>query len=132
VDTLQQALQEIQTEGVLMPEIRDQLIALYPDWHWAEVSTSSGWDQILLDLCASIAPHVAELKAAGHDFAVQQVKEKFAGLRFYTSHTSEAINIAIRAAELRAARTCEECGEPGVLRTHRSWMYTSCDQHIRS
>jgi hypothetical protein len=115
-----------------MSEIRDQLIALYPDWHWAEVSTGPGWNQILLDLCAEIAPHVAQLKAAGHDFAVQQVKEKFAGLRFYTSHTSDAIEAAIRLAEDKASVTCEDCGQPGTLRTNRNWMYTACDKHVRS
>lgn len=36
---------------------------------------------------------------------------------------------AIREAEERSAHVCEECGQPGELRTERRWIRTLCDTH---
>jgi hypothetical protein len=33
----------------------------------------------------------------------------------------------IGEAEAKAAKTCEFCGEPGVIRNDRSWIQTLCD-----
>ena len=48
---------------------------------------------------------------------VAQVKEKFGGLRFYYDPCFDEAGVvfaaAVDAAELLAARTCEDCGEDG-------------------
>lgn len=68
------------------------------------------------------------------DYEVYQVKEKFGGLRYYTSfpvNNEEArarFNELIRNAERIAAVTCEECGEPGTLQGD-SYVRTLCDEH---
>ncbi len=55
-----------------------------------------------------------------------QVKEKFATLRFYMDHCTEEMNEAINEASRESARTCEECGAPGTLRSG-GWLVTLCD-----
>lgn len=57
-----------------------------------------------------------------------QVKEKFGTLRFYMSSSNDKIEKLIDEAERKSAITCEECGEPGVLRGG-GWLKTLCDKH---
>lgn len=123
-----------------MPSERDaEMMADCPDLFgpppWDERRTAmawgfmigEGWRLILLDLLDELRPIVADegLK----DFRVQQVKEKFGGLRVYLNAPSERISAAIGRAEERAARTCEACGRPGRLRTDRPHVQTLCDAH---
>lgn len=64
---------------------------------------------------------------------LQQIKEKFGGLRIYSyiEGSDESI-IAIEAAEniaIEAAwKTCEACGQPGELRGG-GWLRTLCEAH---
>ncbi len=87
---------------------------------------------------------ISDLRALGWDGSVQQVKEKYGGLRFYYSHTREEfvedqsaphgqrwvivgqtpteaevkrMDRLVRNAEKASFRTCARCGAPGVLRT---------------
>lgn len=55
-----------------------------------------------------------------------QIKEKFAELRFYMTLGTEEIYNIIREAERKSATTCENCGEPGEIRT-KGWWFTLCD-----
>tara|TARA_R110000850_G_scaffold205106_5_gene331294 strand:- start:578 stop:1213 length:636 start_codon:yes stop_codon:yes gene_type:complete len=54
-----------------------------------------------------------------------QVKEKFAGLRFYMTTQSDEITVLIEEAEALSLKTCEECGEPGE-KTNTGWLRTLC------
>jgi hypothetical protein len=91
-----------------------------------------GWRQLLWDLCVELEPHVETLnreiadREPRMDFVVLQVKEKFGGLRFYTSFTSEVIDDCIRRAQERALNTCMDCGQPARLRTQGRW-HVACD-----
>lgn len=58
-----------------------------------------------------------------------QVKEKFGGLRFYINSASDEIHDRITQAETLSYEVCEECGEPGKLRTDIGWYLTLCDNH---
>ena len=64
---------------------------------------------------ASIIDHLYDHK--NPDVPVDQVKEKFGGLRFYTYGHSETYRALICLAEAKSYETCEECGEPGELGT---------------
>jgi hypothetical protein len=59
---------------------------------------------------------------------VQQIKEKFGGLRFYYQGGDDHISGMVSMAEVWAGRTCETCGNKGK---HRSggWIRTLCDVH---
>lgn len=54
-----------------------------------------------------------------------QVKEKFGTLRFYMTHQTEEMSDIIRTAEMKSAKTCEECGKPGKLKGH-GWYSLRC------
>lgn len=76
-------------------------------------------------------------------FRVEQVKEKFGGLRFYVNRypncgmpnsipTEEFFNSnkifqIIDKAERLSFTICEDCGKDGKLREDRSWIRTLCD-----
>lgn len=57
---------------------------------------------------------------------VQQVKEKFGGLRFYTSAAPEAYRDMIREAEQESYKTCYWCGNPAKTITENYFMQTVC------
>lgn len=95
---------------------------------WRTVSVGEGWYPIVLELDKS-------LRLVAPDYKVLQVKEKFGGLRYYTTFPAgdymelkDRVNPLMRAAESKAGRTCEECGQPGRLRDDRRWLRTLCDE----
>jgi hypothetical protein len=90
-----------------------------PAWYDA---VGAGWLPILEEL------HL-QLLAVDPRYGVAQVKEKFGGLRVYLATPEpDAASLAIDAAEERALRTCENCGQPGAPR-EGSWIKTLCDEH---
>lgn len=62
---------------------------------------------------------------------VTQIKEKFGTLRFYYHGGDEYIRGLEAMAESMTARTCEDCGSPGVARStkKRRWVKVLCDKH---
>jgi hypothetical protein len=59
---------------------------------------------------------------------IQQIKEKFGGLRFYYDGGDERIYGMETMAESWAIRTCETCGNVGEQRGG-GWIRTLCDVH---
>lgn len=65
---------------------------------------------------------------------VQQVKEKFGGLRFYYGildadpETYAAVDAVIRRAEDESCQTCEVCGNPGEI-IGPGWLKALCPEH---
>lgn len=104
-----------------------------------------GWFQILDSLCGNIQSYIdwrneqrnhllesnlhnIEIRPEVPQVVAVQVKEKFAGLRFYYEGGDEYISGMVRMAESWASVTCEECGVPGEMRPG-GWMKTLCDTH---
>jgi len=57
---------------------------------------------------------------------VEQIKEKFGGLRFYTKgYGSKEIRNIICEAENKSYTICESCGRPGKL-NKKDWWVTVC------
>ena len=59
---------------------------------------------------------------------IHQVKEKYGGLRIYTSCIHEEFDKFILELETESYKICEKCGEPGKLRGG-GWYVTACDAH---
>jgi hypothetical protein len=81
-----------------------------------------GWFDIIYNLCKEIYPMRPQ---------IQQIKEKFGGLRFYASFPSDYSKQAweiIRKAEEEASVTCEICGKKGERRVRNGWLSTECDE----
>jgi hypothetical protein len=85
-----------------------------------------GWYQLLSDL----ATQLVILESPETDLHVNQAKEKFGGLRFYTRVVlSAASQQVIEEAEARSFTICEACGAPGVLQRRNGWLRTRCANH---
>lgn len=100
-------------------------------------AVGSGWWHILESLCANIQSHIdwknEQFDKYGRGAEVQQVvveqiKEKFGGLRFYYQGGNEQVHGMVRMAEAWASKTCEECGTIGKSRSG-GWIQTLCDLH---
>jgi len=59
---------------------------------------------------------------------IEQIKEKFGGLRFYYQGGNDEISGMVRMAELWAGRSCETCGNKGERRSG-GWIRNLCDFH---
>ena len=89
------------------------------------VDTDDGWFDLIYDLCKKIDVIVKREKL---EFYVDQVKEKFAGLRFYVSGFNDEIRELIHKAEAKSYRTCEICGNAGTtyISGDVGWYKTLC------
>lgn len=63
-----------------------------------------------------------------HWIRVEQIKEKFGGLRFYYYGGDNTIDGMVTMAEIWAGRSCETCGNKGKRR-EGGWIRTLCDEH---
>ena len=84
-----------------------------------------GWKQIIWELDDDLAK-------LDPDYGIAQVKEKFGGLRYYIGNIDvpyEEYGPLIDAAEAKSYQTCEDCGEPGILREDLGWIRTLCQKH---
>jgi hypothetical protein len=97
-------------------------------------AVGAGWWPILEALCANIQSHTDwwnknhEKHPVVTQVVVEQIKEKFGGLRFYYQGGDEKIQGMVRMAEAWADHSCEECGAPGKSRGG-GWVKTLCDLH---
>lgn len=112
------------------------------------ISTGPGWWPIIEELCSAIETHTnwtnkrrkellesnpyeAKIPNEVSQVVVDQIKEKFGGLRFYYHGGDDFIRGLVRMAESWASKSCEQCGAPGVIR-RGGWIRTLCDAHARN
>jgi hypothetical protein len=94
-------------------------------------AVGAGWWPILEALCANIQQHTDWANRNAEvcpQVVVEQIKEKFGGLRFYYQGGDEQVHGMVRMAEAWAANCCEECCAPGIRR-NGGWIRTLCDMH---
>lgn len=94
-------------------------------------AVGKGWYPILEILCANIQQHIDWANretALVEQVVVEQIKEKFGGLRFYYQGGDEQIHGMVRMAEAWAGIACEDCGGIGKRRSG-GWVRTLCDLH---
>lgn len=90
------------------------------------LEVGDGWHDIIDRLCADIMAI-----DPGPEFKATQVKEKFGGLRFYTTSVptdkSRVVSNRISEAEAESYKTCEDCGtKDGVSTEGPGWIGTLC------
>ena len=94
-------------------------------------AVGAGWYPILEKLCANIQHHIDWKEKQGKPIPqveVEQIKEKFGGLRFYYQGGDEQIHGMVRMAESWADIACEDCVGIGTRRSG-GWIRTLCDLH---
>lgn len=133
----------------------NKLISKYPQLFSEQgleygIECSEGWTQLIDDALACVKSHEKSLvdyyqNRIQHGDAQQQaeftqkladfqptkfiqIKSKFASLRMYYDGGDEYTAGVTSLAERLSERTCEQCGDPGVVRI-KGWRSTLCDTH---
>lgn len=87
------------------------------DKNFCGFDCGNGWKKLLDNI----------FKVLGEtDCKVQQVKEKFGGLRFYVDKETPALGDVIKIAEMESYKVCEICGSKKNVTTEGSWLKTLC------
>lgn len=87
-----------------------------------------GWYNLIDGLCRDI---MQVCKETGQTPPVaSQVKEKYGTLRFYVNGATDQVYRLIDIAEELSSTICEECGQPGRVRSG-GWIRTLCDHHAK-
>jgi hypothetical protein len=138
----------------MSPELDDKLCQDFPllfnQRHGSPSNTlmcfgfecGNGWFALIYDLSSKLEPLLQALKDSlspyklkklktyyGHFPGACQVKEKYAGLRFYMDGSTEEMDALIRVAEEKSFTICEQCGKPGTVYGY-NWVYTACPEHV--
>ena len=101
----------------------------------AGMGCGSGIGEGWMELVTQLDKDVAQLDP---DYVIDQVKEKFGGLRYYITisegvdqETREKIWNTIHEAEEKSFDICDICGEAGkrVNVGGAGWIATRCEQH---
>ena len=95
---------------------------LYPKLcskHLMDEYVGKGWHSILTELCE-------KMSKLDKPPRFTQIKEKFGLLRIYTDKIHEEADTLIHEAEKHSGTVCENCGQPGKLRTG-GWWKTLCE-----
>lgn len=121
-----------------------ELIKRYPHLFRSEFAerasgypaVGDGWQLIVEKAVERIDAAVGDLLRNGKAvIRIEQIKEKFGGLRLYADCTVLPLEIearfqeAIDLAEARSYCTCEVCGARGRLHDDYGWFTTRCDRH---
>lgn len=123
----------------MSPELDEKLCMrfplLYADRHASMKTTcmcwgfecGDGWYELIKNLSLKLERVIESLPADQREhYRASQVKEKFGSLRVYLTASTEEMEDCILEAEEESARTCEDCGAPGELRSG-GWLRTLCD-----
>lgn len=115
-------------------QFRDHLVKSYPCLFAAHppfFGCSTGWFAIIDELCCKLEPLV---KAHTFDFPFEvfDIKEKYGGLRFYTSSATDEMYDLITEYAEKSKKTCENCGSNDATIRNKGWITTLCGECWKS
>lgn len=90
-------------------------------------SCSDGWYKLIHDLCKEIEELYKKNNRDSDEIIVQQVKEKYGGLRFYCTNYIDGVKDIVSKYEDLSCETCEICGREGHSVCLHGWYMTLCD-----
>lgn len=85
-----------------------------------------GWFDIIYDMCRDIQQEVNN--SGCEQVVAAQLKEKFAGLRFYSSGGNEVTHAMIEKYSKLSSQTCELTGGKGSIHEKNGWYKTLSTQ----
>lgn len=93
-------------------------------WPRAGAAVGQGWMKI-------VEPALRAMKKIDPNIRIDQIKEKFGGLRIYFAASDpilyDMLELVVNGAESKAWHTCEECGELAERVNDEGWIRTICD-----
>lgn len=92
------------------------------------IECGKGWNKLIIPILDYI-----DLYNSGHDDKIEilQIKEKFGGLRIYTSFSTPELDQLIDDAEEQSFKTCEYCGSTENVSQTTGWIKTLCRKCMR-
>jgi len=116
----------------------EELIVKYPDlfdkdesgFDYINFYFPKGWKTIVFTLCSCINGYTK--RYPGIKVTVEQIKEKFGGLRFYYSGGDDNIRGMVYLAEELSYTVCEVTGNPGKLCRSGAWFKTLSEDFIKT
>lgn len=104
----------------------DELVVLLRTRGTQQIYLPEGWASLVAELDA-------KLTEINPDYRLDQVKEKFGGLRYYfeSDVEFERMQTIVREAEERSYTVCQVCGAPGKCASRPYWYSTLCDAHAK-
>ena len=92
------------------------------------IECGKGWNKLIIPILDYI-----DLYNSGHDDKIEilQIKEKFGGLRIYTSFSTPELDQLIDDAEEQSFKTCEYCGSTENVSQTTGWIKTLCSKCMR-
>lgn len=98
------------------------------------IECGDGWKGILDEATKQIHTSCDMHGVNPRHFVIDQIKEKFGGLRYYYHFVGDVprslvnhVDRIIAEAEALSTKTCEICGNPGKLKANKGWASTRCD-----
>lgn len=92
---------------------------------------SDGWYQLIYDCMGEIENLYKEKGADINTLRIEQIKEKYGGLRVYVGNFINGVDDIIDKYETKSYEVCEICGEPGELKVNGRWYRTVCNKHAK-
>ena len=92
------------------------------------IECGKGWNKLIIPILDYI-----DLYNSGHDDKIEilQIKEKFGGLRIYTSFSTPELDQLIDDAEEQSFKTCEYCGSTENVSQTTGWIKTLCSKCMK-
>jgi len=85
-----------------------------------------GWYDLIETVCSRLWSEVGEKDP---EFKIDQIKEKFGGLRIYTTKDTVVSEAIISFAEAHSFKVCESCGAPGGVKDKKAyWIKVRCPE----
>jgi hypothetical protein len=116
-------------------ELNEKLFQAFPDLFmarygsqpkqrgtWWGLQCYDGWYELIESIAVLLTRHNSKIQA-------EQVKEKFAGLRFYYRPADSYTEGVVAMAETLSVQICEDCGSPGLIWNRDGCFVTWCEQH---
>jgi hypothetical protein len=95
-----------------------------------------GWYMLLEELMESIEWHLDPEhqypRKERIPFQINQIKEKFGGLRFYYSGGDDVIRGMVFLAESLSLKICEHCGSTKNVTQTKGWISTLCEDCMKN
>lgn len=108
---------------IINDEINEFDLRKLADLNQIQLQISKAWYPLTLQL-------ISELNEIGWDKKVSCIKEKYARLKFYTSHAyNSPIQKIISKYGEKSEHVCESCSERGEIRHNAGWDYVACRKH---
>lgn len=108
------------------------------------VDCPPGWENVVDELCGCIVDYTTRCyrlalneatgkyeKQYAPGVKIDQIKSKFAGLRFYYTGGDKEVAGMVRLAEHMCSNLCENTGQPGKMCVRNGWYTTLCEDEMK-